>query len=58
MGLFKKDKKEKEPQYYLSKINTPALNYRVYYLSGKEKILYTLLSFVVGVFVGYLFMVE
>lgn len=44
MGLFKKDKKEKEPQYYLSKINTPALNYRVYYLSGKEKILYTLLS--------------
>jgi len=55
MGLFNKDKKEKEPQYYMSATNMPTYNYKVYYLSLKEKILYFLLAFVVGAVVGYLF---
>lgn len=38
MGLFKKkDKTPPEPQYYMSKINTPALNYKVYYIKNIRK---------------------
>ncbi len=55
MGLFKKEQKELEPQYYLSATNMPTYNYKVYYMSAKEKILYFLLAFVVGAVVGYLF---
>lgn len=55
MGLFKKKEKNVEPQYYLSKINTQVLNYKVYNFSIKEKILYTLLAFIAGAAVGYLF---
>lgn len=55
MGLFKKKEKNIEPQYYLSKINTQVLNYKVYYFSVKEKIIYSLLAFIVGAAVGYLF---
>ncbi len=56
MGLFKKkDKTPPEPQYYMSKINTPALNYKVYYMKNSEKIIYSLLAFAVGAAVGYLF---
>lgn len=55
MGLFVKEKKEKEPQYYLSATNTPTYNYKVYYMSPLEKSLYFLLAFVVGAAVGYLF---
>ena len=41
MGLFtKKEKKELEPQYYLSPTHIETLNYKVYYMSKKEKILY------------------
>lgn len=56
-GLFgvTKEKKAPEPQYFKSAINTPVVNYRVYYLSRKEKILYFILAFVVGAFVGYTF---
>jgi tight adherence protein B len=55
-GKVKKEKKPPgEPQYYLSSINTPVLNYKVYYLSKREKILYFALGFVVGAAVGYLF---
>lgn len=56
MKLFKKkEKKELEPQYYLSATNMEALNYKVYYMNKMEKILYFLLAFVVGAAVGYLF---
>lgn len=55
MGLFKKKEKNKEPQYYLSKINTQVLNYKVYNFSIKEKILYALIAFIAGAAVGYLF---
>jgi len=68
MGLFmtknketeekpKKAKKEKvlEPQYYVSATNMPTYNYKVYYMSGLEKVLYFLLAFACGAVVGYLF---
>lgn len=51
----KKEKKELEPQYYLSATNIPTYNYRVYYMSLLEKVLYFLLAFAVGAAVGYLF---
>lgn len=52
MGLFVK---EKEPQYYTSATNIITYNYKVYYLSLTEKILYFILAFIVGAAVGYLF---
>ncbi len=55
MGLFKKEQKEQEPQYYLSPTHIETLNYKVYYMSKKEKIIYFVLAFVVGAVVGYLF---
>ena len=55
MGLFKKEKKELEPQYYLSATNIPTYNYKVYYMKPIEKIPYFLVAFVVGAVVGYLF---
>lgn len=55
MGLFKKEKKEIEPQYYMSATNIPTYNYNVYHMSKKEKILYFILAFIVGAAVGYLF---
>lgn len=53
--FFKKNKKEKEPQYYTSATNMPVLNYKVYYMSKLEKSIYFLLAFLVGAAVGYLF---
>ena len=48
MGLFKKKEKEPmEPQWYMSATNIPTYNYKVYYMSAKEKILYFILAFVV-----------
>ncbi|MCQ2455539.1 MAG: hypothetical protein MJ090_05320 [Clostridia bacterium] len=55
MGLFKKNEKETEPQYYLSATNIKTYNYKVYYMSLKEKVAYFALAFVVGAVVGYLF---
>ena len=58
MALFKKKEKEKkppEPQWYSSVTGLPTYNYKVYYLSTVEKILYFLLAFVLGAAVGYLF---
>ncbi len=52
---MKKKKQEREPQYYVSAINTPTLNYKVYYMKPLEKILSFLAAFIVGAFVGYLF---
>lgn len=51
----KKNKKEIEPQYYLSPTNIKVLNYKVYYMSITEKIIYFVLAFIVGYAVGYLF---
>lgn len=48
-------KKEEEPQYYLSATNLRTYNYKVYYMSMLEKIMYFLLAFAVGAAVGYLF---
>lgn len=55
MGLFKKEKKVVEPQYYTSATNMPTYNYKVYHMSVMEKILYFILAFIVGAAVGYLF---
>ena len=54
IGIKKKEVLD-EPQYYKSAINTSVLNYRVYYLSRMEKVLYFLLAFIVGAAVGYIF---
>ena len=52
----KKKKKEKvrEPEYYRSVSNDRTLNYRVYYMSRAEKLLYTLLFMAAGMVVGYI----
>lgn len=51
----KKEPPAREPQYYRSATNIPVLNYRVYQMSRLEKGIYTVLAFVVGALVGYLF---
>lgn len=48
-------KKNKEPQYYISKINTQVLNYDVYVMKKGEKFLYMLLLFGIGGAVGLVF---
>ena len=57
MALFKKKKETQppEPQWFTSVTNLPTYNYKVYYMSKLEKILYFLLAFVIGAIVGYLF---
>lgn len=55
MGLFVKEKKEKEPQYYSSATNITTYNYKVYYMKSLEKFLYFMLAFAAGAAVGYLF---
>lgn len=57
MAIWKKKKKEieKMPQYYMSSTNIPTYNYKVYYMTPIEKILYFLAAFAVGAAVGYLF---
>ena len=51
----KKPKKEIEPEFKTSLLNTQVLNYKVYYMSGKEKFLYRVLAFIAGAALGYLF---
>lgn len=55
LNIFSKEKKELEPQYYLSATNMQTYNYNVYHMSKIEKIIYFLIAFIVGAFVGYLF---
>lgn len=56
MSIFnKKEKTPPEPQYYISATNEQVLNYNVYYMSAKEKLLYSIIAFVVGAIVGYIF---
>lgn len=53
-----KEPKEKailEPQYYTNEINMQVLNYKVYYMSKKEKLMYMIIAFIVGAAVGFLF---
>lgn len=44
-----------EPQYITSVLNNQMLNYKVYYMSFREKLIYFLLTFVVGGVVGLIF---
>ncbi len=53
--MIRKNKEEREPQYYVSATNTPTLNYKVYYMKPLEKVANFLLAFIVGAMVGYLF---
>ncbi len=53
--MSKKQKKPAEPQYYVSKINTPVLNYGVYVMNASEKLLYSLALLVIGGAVGLIF---
>jgi tight adherence protein B len=57
MALFKKKKETQppEPQWFTSVTNLPTYNYKVYYMTKLEKILYFLLAFVIGAVIGYLF---
>ena len=54
MGKKKKGK-EQEPQYYMSQLNNPMLNYRVYVFGAREKVLFSLLTFGIGGAVGLIF---
>ena len=47
--------KEKEPQYYRSAIGEVTLNYKVYYMSFVEKVVYYILAAGAGAAIGYLF---
>ena len=48
-------KTEKEPQFIASPVNNPMVNYRVYYMSGFEKLVYSVLLFMLGGFTGWIF---
>ena len=50
-----KKTEDHEPKYIPSKLNNQMINYRVYYMSAIEKILYTLLVLIVGGIVGLVF---
>ena len=47
--------KIKEPEYILSALNTPMLNYRVYYMNAAEKLQNMLLAFLAGGVAGLIF---
>lgn len=53
--MFKSKTKEKEPAYYTTDTNMPALNYKVYYFNVVERVGYFALAFIVGAAVAYLF---
>jgi tight adherence protein B len=55
MGLNLHSKENKEPEFYKSMLNTTLTNYRVYYLSKGETILYFIALFIVGGVVGLIF---
>jgi tight adherence protein B len=48
-------KKVNEPEYILSRLNTKMLNYKIYVMSAKEKLLYFILAFIAGGVVGLTF---
>lgn len=51
----KKEIQELEPQFFMSRVNIPVRNYRVYYMSTKEKIINFIIAFVAGALVAYEF---
>ncbi len=53
--MFRKKKKEAEPAYYMSPTNMRVVNYKVYVFSKAERILFTLIAFLAGAAIGYLF---
>lgn len=48
-------KAEKEPKFIVSPINNQMINYKVYYMSLSEKLMYILLIFAAGGFAGWVF---
>lgn len=48
-------KETQEPQFIMSTLNTPMLNYKTYMMNGQEKIVTFLIAFIVGGFVGLVF---
>lgn len=48
-------KEDREPEFYLSPLNNQMLNYKEYYMSTSEKILFFCLIFAIGGFVGQIF---
>lgn len=53
--MAKKDRKTKEPEYLVSALNTPMLNYREYYMTGQEKLVTFLIAAAAGALVGMSF---
>lgn len=53
--MSKKEKKPMEPEVLYSETNQEVLNYRVYYLKKKEKMIWGLIAFAVGAAVAYVF---
>ena len=53
-GMSKK-KQQIEPQFIPSALNNQMLNYKVYYMSFTEKLIYFLLTFIIGGVVGLVF---
>lgn len=52
---MKKEKKEREPEFVQSLTNQTVPNYRVYYLKKREKIIWSLIAFIVGAIAAYIF---
>lgn len=55
MGELKKEEAKREPQYLPSEINTKMVNYRVYKMKAPEKLLFFILTVIVGGIVGLVF---
>lgn len=36
LGISKKEKKPEEPQYYMSRVQMPVMNYKVYHMGKVE----------------------
>ena len=53
--MAKKNKGEKEPQYYTSATNSLVLNYNVYYFSAIQRIAFSLGLWIIGGLVGLVF---
>ncbi len=49
------NKKERGPQYIMSAMNMPMLNYKEYYMNTQEKVSNSLLAFIIGGIVGLVF---
>ncbi len=50
-----KKRKEREPQWYMSSMKIPLLNYNEYYMKKMEWIMYAIAFFSIGALIGYIF---